>query len=238
MKQTLMLMLSLCLIFSACGKSEDEPSIEGKNCQISTVGYETHKYDAQGRLINISHANDLKGITLTYTPDLITILGSANIPDIKLKMLNGRVTEATTLFSSRSDYTFSYDSDGYLIKVVLLEGGEVHTYTYSYTSGNLTKIEGTKLSSGKLSNHPTITIDYSTELASNVADIGIPIEKPFIFTTYKVDKYFGKQSKNLVKAVTELGATRTFTYTKDVNGNITSIKRHDLSAYMIDYSCK
>jgi hypothetical protein len=238
MKHALLLTLSIALIFSSCGKSNEEPSVEGKTCQISIAANENHKYDAEGRLINISNSADPAGVNITYSKDMITILGSNKIPNIKLILVNGRVTEATTVSSSTTNYEFSYDMDGYMSKAVMFSGGEVHTYTYSYTGGNLTRIEGTKLSSGKLSNHPTITVEHSTELASNIAEIGIPIEKPFIFSRYKVDKYFGKQSKNLVSKVTELGTSVSFTYTKDVNGNITSVKRSDSNPYLIMYTCK
>jgi len=237
MKQSLILALSLCLIFSACEKSKDD-DITGKDCQIATATFSTHKYDADGRLINLSHSADPVGTSYIYSKDMIQIQGSKGIPDITMKLVNGRVTETISKGNSIVEYLFSYDSDGYLSKSVRLDGGEVHTYTYSYTDGNLMKIEGTKLSNGRTTNHPTVTFERSSESSANIRDIGLLIDTSFPFTTYKMDKYLGKGSKNLVLKKIELGTTLTYTYTKDVNGNIKSVKRNDQDAYIIEYKCK
>lgn len=111
MKQTLMLIISLCLIFSACDKSKEEPSIQGKTCQIASVAGELLTYDDQGRISKLGFQNAPPHTTISYNLGSLSIISNGGNPNMKLTLQDGRVVKVDD-YQQPSVYTFKYDSEG------------------------------------------------------------------------------------------------------------------------------
>ncbi len=95
------------------------------------------------------------------------------------------------------------------------------------------------VNNGKTNTDGAVTMEYSSEVASNIHDVGLIIEHPLPFQYRKLLKYFGRQSKNLVSKYSRDGRSLTYAYTKDVNGNISTYKRNDhLELTTVKYNCK
>lgn len=236
MNKTLLILLSFSLIFTACKKSGDD-SPESKTCQISTVDTQTLTYNNQGKISSIAVTLSPHITNINYETNKIKIISTNGEVNILLNLTDGKVTTAED-FNAKTTYTFTYDSEGYRKEAIMLKANSKTTVNYTYTDGNLTKLQMTDL----LSNGSTIVgapviFQYLSEPASNIVDVGLAIETTFILHHYKLDSYFGKQSKNLISKVTKDGFTVNYTFTKDANGKITSVENPGRK-YMVTYACK
>ncbi len=120
--------------------------------------------------------------------------------------------------------TYTYDANGYLIQIK--DGSE--TTNFTYTNGNITSIDD---------GYRTYAITYGTDTYNggffryNTNDTFPEELETLLFS------YYGKRSKALpVKSVITNGGsqtTETYTYEKDVNGNITKFVN---SGYTMQYT--
>jgi len=241
MKQNLTLMLSaVMLVVASCSKSKDEPKDEAVSCQLtessSPNGKTTYTYNGDGKLT----ASKIDAYQETYEYTSTSIIWKFIEPSgtiyttTYLLDAQGRVKSSS---DNSSNSTFTYNSERYLTEVNTV-GSSAGKVTYTWTNGNLTKVErittyGTN----------TINIEYGTESRPTGfnGDISSHLETAYWHdgdTQILTSSAFGKQPKNLVAKV----SNTTYTYTKDNNANITKMVEKaqggSETVYEYKYNCK
>lgn len=124
--------------------------------------------------------------------------------------------------------TYTYNSEGYLVQSYEANGPHNTTITYTWLNGNLTRVNQVGNYGGPQPVVTTVLLDYDD--ADAVA--GIAPSNPlnnFGSSRTVLGAYFGKAAKNLVKKETakapnQPDETRTHTYSRDANGNITLVR--------------
>ena len=225
-KSILTLSAALLLIVASCSKNNDKPTDETKSCRQTETKFNDgtvfqYTYDDKARVVT------WKKVWTSGTPETVTYQYSANeiVETEKSDYINvtkhavdasGRITTSTTTHgydNSVSASTYTYDANGNLTQI---KEGSSTPITLGYTNGNLTTINNQQV---------TYTITYGTDTYNggffryNTNDtFPEELETPLF-------SYFGKRSKALpTKSVVNWGGTETtesYTYEKDVNGNVT-----------------
>lgn len=237
MKQTLILMLSLFLL-TACSKSDSDDSQPATTtCTVKTMEYlENNKsddklfltYNDKGKVIRIDHgtANSADYETYDYQTGKIVlfdkIASSGKSETITFNL------DANSRITSVDGYTFKYNADGYLSESKETGSGFTSTTTYTYTGGNLTKIDYVD-TYGTTTEKSSTTIDYNTDAYQSIGGYGSALAN-FSFNEYgALIDYYGKPSKNLISKDTFKSTgypddVTTYTYVKDEKGKVTSMK--------------
>lgn len=212
---------AVMLIVASCSKSKDEPKDEAVSCQLtessSPNGKTNYTYNGDGKLI----ASKIDAYKETYEYTSTSIIWKFIEPSgtiyttTYLLDAQGRVKSSS---ENRANSTFTYNSEGYLMEVNTVGSG-AGKVTYTWTNGNLTKVERTTTSGTN-----TVNIEYGTESRpiSFNGDISSYLETAYWHdgdTQILTSSAFGKQSKNLIVKV----SNATYTYAKDNNGNITKM---------------
>lgn len=218
---------AMMLIVVSCSKSREEPKDENTACQLteSARSYsdsdykwnESFSYDDKGRIIKIVERDgtDVGVIDYVYSATEIKQMDHGYILTYKLDANNRIVSDS-------EGYTYSYDDKGYLVGKSMNNGANyIVTIKYTYTNDNLVKIVE-EVFDNYVTTTYTDTYEYGTEEAGSnfinpwSGDVGLPLELSGI-----LGGYIGKSSKNLVTKHTGRYDSGTFSYTKDVSGNIT-----------------
>lgn len=229
MKKSLILTLSIALLaITSCKKidrSDDpEPTLPENRCYLTTSSLVSEddqdvlnfSYDNQGRVSLVKSATGLD-ISYTYTSTKIIAMikessGSEGLPFEYILDAKGRIISESSLFGSKTEYR--YNAEGYLIESdEIVDPSTTYTTKYSYTNGDLTKIE---------EDGDETIITYGTELAFPNYMVNANLDFP-VNLLGPLKNYFGKQSVHLF---TKIESSRsltydTFTYVKDINGNVT-----------------
>ncbi len=229
------------IIAASCSKSKEKPKDETSSCQVtektSSNGTVSYSYHSDGKL-----AATKEGVyqeTYTYAPTSMIwkfIEPSGNTYTTTYTLdAQGMVK---TSFDGAVNNTFSYDGNGYLIEV----RGEalwVGILKYTWTNGNLTKIEQTRGGSTNTTN-----LEYGIESRPMGFNADYASGGEFIWQDgdrqILASSSFGKQPKNLVSKITFNGGTSQYSYTKDANGNIAKVAVTGTNGTSIDYkyNCK
>ena len=225
-------LLLLVLFFAACSKSDDNPTQTTSGCTLESLkevfggnvtGAFYFTYDNQGRVARVDYdtRNSTKFETYTYSSDRIVVSGTALGNGTAVYELDG-----SGKVIKYGNATFSYNSDGYLVKMVDVNGPNSTTANYIYQNGNLVKLDqvGQYGLPQPVNNSVIYEYDLSQSSSSAPGD-------PITFTaTHRpgLGKYFGKGSANLVKKEiirmqNQPEETRVHTYTRDARGNITLV---------------
>jgi len=225
MKKTILMLSVVTLsIVMSCSKSKDEPTEETKtNCQQTETAYTysgsntskttfTYTYDANGRITKFVEKEGTDTYTTNYT------YAATEIKEIFEGQTTTYKLDASNRIVSDEHFQYLYDANGYLVQRKHIGSNSIDTY--SYTNGNLTKIEiGTT----------TYVVEYSAVEAKGSPmltgpDIAIPYE-----LTGVLKGYFGKASRNLIAKITSTGTypsqsyTQTFTHSIDAVGNLIKV---------------
>lgn len=242
-------MLSAGLIVSACSKSNNE-SKPVLSCKVKSVeslfnadSQEKlfYTYDDKGKIVRIDHgtATSTNYETLAYQTDKIIVSSPSN----------GTVTytlDASGRIISGDQFTFKYNTDGYLIEAKRTGTNDVLTLTFTYQNGNLTKFDNIHLVNGQSVDPSNTVIEYTTDASQDIAGSGNPIGN-FSFSKGILASYFGKASKNLIakdtfKSIGSADEVTSYTYQKDDKGNITSVKKASSQNYnqevKVNYQCQ
>lgn len=241
-------------VVASCSKSEEEPKTETESCQLTqasvTSGGETitniYQYDGGGKITTVNSSSVFNNGTPNTSTYAFTYTADSFSDGDKTYALDamGRIKSSTRYYKVNNinyiaTFNYTYNSDGYITEVKNSSTNEVTKFTW--TAGNLTKVEDSYMVGGVLSTNVQI-YDYSTEVKpdnfySDVPDL--PVPNTYIF------KFMGKQSKNLISKVRYEGGSTAeiLSYGKDSNGNITSLtEKEDGTAktfgiYQFKYKC-
>ncbi len=242
MKKVLLLSLSAVLLVTACKKSKPETK-QDEVCIVKSIELHGNKiikysfsYDDKGRIVKKNNSWPYYW-TYTYLTDKI-ILGYSHTSSTDTLDLdaNGRI-------KYRNGYTYKYNEEGYLIEAITKEG---ETMTLTYQNGNPVKI----VAAYQLDNGPyieTTTFEYNNEPYQTLRGLfGQPLFQAVIDDSSLVP-YLGKSPKNMliketVKQGDFLSYVTTYTYEKDTQGNINSIKEINPEGVQreekLTYQCK
>lgn len=245
-------MLSAMALFVvvSCSKSKEEPKEQAADCQLMQASVSgggetiTNSYEYNNGKITIVKSISVfnngspisKNYSYNYTSTSISHMESNYSLDAQGRIKNQSGSDHNGNFTK----IYVYNNDGYLTEIKKDNTNEVTKYTW--TNGNLTKIEEVYSSGGTSYIHIEF-YEYGTELkpANFYADVpDLPIVYDYTF------RYMGKQSKNLVSKIRyENGASSDiYSYGKDDKGNITSITQKEegtlktWSVYEFKYNCK
>jgi len=230
--------LAIVLFFAiSCKKDNNTPAPPaGKKLQkiswnqalADTVNF---TYDATGRLVKSEDSYTIE--TYTYSAAAVGIQEfrkSENrfVSDITGVLdNNGRMVSNTGNYSYNINlpYTeqtgFTYDADGYLVKIVRTAGISVQTYNMTIVDGDRTQVIYTKTNSGGY----TQTTDFYTD-KNDLSGIGaVPLSYG-----NNHNGLFGKTNKHLIKyeKLYQFNApspswTRALAYTLDAGGYIQTV---------------
>jgi YD repeat-containing protein len=240
-------MFAVCFLFLSCSKDiDDEIPKTAKNCKVTEIidGNETFflTYDNKDRVIKIAALNSSDFATYNYQSDKIVVTVGKNV---KTFLLNpaGLIYKFT---DGDDTYDYSYNADGYLVKVTQKNSRDTKWLlirNLSYTNGNLTSI----MRDPSTNQIPwTITVTYQSDVFVNMFGFNHPLElygpDPFLFAPDLIINYggyFGKAPKNMPVSYTvnSTSKTETYTYQKDSDGKISSIKAHG-SVTSFVYKCQ
>jgi hypothetical protein len=242
-------LLILPLFFTACSKTDDN-STPAPGCTLESLkevfgGNTTaafyFTYDNQGRVIRVDYntKNSTNYEIYTYSTDKIVVSGTALGNGTAVYELDGsgRVIKY-------GNATFTYNSDGYLVKMVDVNGPHSTTANYIYQNGNLVKLDQVGQYGLPQPVNNVVLYEYDLSQSSSSAP-----GDPITFTaTHRpgLGKYFGKGSANLVKKEiirmqNQPEETRVHTYTRDANGNIILVSTATAGGTgqkQLAYSCK
>lgn len=242
MKNALFLCLLYAVFFSGCTKEApgDEPKKDETgniSCRINFADLSVNGGKAESCTVNYDEAKNLSAINSTQDSFFrsFTVVKAENQILLKTKYYGNwtynldekkRIVSAHTYY----DYTFLYNSEGYLSRAVVVES-PTHTSTYQfiYSNGNLTKITG---ENSGYENEVTISYNYDlNQEAVVLVDNSDPLS--YIDLGVVISGYFGKSSKNQLLAVKRVSRSKrygfgsfeinNFTYTKDTNNQINSM---------------
>ncbi|RQO70623.1 hypothetical protein DBR43_21735 [Pedobacter sp. KBW06] len=256
MKRTLILTLcSAILAVSSCKKKDEiiviiDPPVPAP-CQMIKTNLSSNlfqlsdvlTYDDKGRVVK-TLSSDKNEVTYAYSSTNITqTLGKSQTFNINYVLDDkGRVGQEN--ISETDKIVYVYNTDGYLSEVKDIgKQGENYSMVYSYTNGNLTKIEK---KGGTPDPTSTINISYGADIA--VSNFFIPsISDLPESMTGVLSRYFGKPSKNLPTKITRTlpGRSLIFSYEKDAKGNVIKFTNTTSAPYesqsftsTAEYSCK
>lgn len=248
MNKSILLLSALCLLIVASCKRPDDIVDPGTTTCLLTertksfAGIDgekfTNTYDADGKItsVKVSGGGVPTVIIYTYSASKITAVRTdedGSYTSVYSLDAQGRIVTESL---NGSDYrSYSYNADGYLIELV--EGSS--TTKYSYTDGNLTKVDDIE---GKT----TKTYTYGTDLFNINFFLG-----EYFSSESPLAKYFGKSSKNLPIKYAHKGiygneelliAEETYSYQKDAQGNIVKVVLQDVDKNLytsnLKYTCK
>lgn len=227
--QILFIVFAMSLLFTMCKDDSDSTptectitgikSKEGGQDQSTTINL---KFDTQQRITkaDYKYLSDTWSVAYDYQTDKI----------IKTEIINAQTDVSTYILSSGrvSKYTFgntvidfTYNSEGYLTKIINQTGSTNVVQDLTYTDGNLTQVTR-KVNSAAA---PIVTYQYTNELASNLLGYGNVLMLSDNTLEQAGDYfivgagYFGKASKNLPSSY-QLTNSYNVTYQKDALGKI------------------
>ena len=274
--KTLSLFATIIVLTGSCKKQEEASQenpevVNGSTCSLvrmsDSTGTRYFVFDDKQQIKMISHDQFQSAREeFTYSGNKIIRKSYRHSMDTDpsvselTKDANGRIIKFKQPWVEREIATFSYNAEGYISKVELSDeqgNRDAHVYTFSYKNGNLDKVE---LSAG-YGEDMIYQFTYTTEAAVNMGGYLTPLNILFDQTnTYNQDfdldlfySYFGKQSKNMVTAITatpgalsyEWPWSRTYVYTKEASGKVSSVKvkhsddsRSTYETYKFNYTCK
>lgn len=224
----------LTFVLFACSKSNETTETQTSGCALASLselynGATTraffYSYDNQGRVsrVDFDARQSTTYETYSYAADRIVVGGTAlgNGTAVYNLDANGRVVKY-------GQATFTYNSEGYLIKSSETNGPHTTNITYTYQDGNLVRVDQVGNYGGPQPVITTVLYEYDEQQAIPSIPPGNPINN-FGSSRSVLGAYFGKGSKNMVKKETAKNGTsadeiRTHTYTRDDKGNITKIK--------------
>jgi hypothetical protein len=249
----LMLTLSV-LIWAGCKKDNDTEQPKVPVCNISkfedptnSLDGGTMEYDSNNRLVKIK-LSDINITNIAYTQGKVTIT-NADDEEVYYNLdAQGRVSTYTEN-DSKYSISYAYNNDGYLNTADEKEDGVAFSHiSFTYTDGNLVKINRTDTSNGNEFTSET-SIEYSDEAAFNFLGFADPLSAVGNINYY-LSSFFGKASKNQVKKVTTTGTgiiketipntivkstnILTYTYEKNSNGKMSSVSEVSSSQVQID----
>jgi hypothetical protein len=257
MKKTLILTLcSAILAVSSCKKKDEiiviiDPPVLTLPCQLIKTNLSSNlfqlsevlTYDDKGRVVK-TLSDGKNEATYAYSSTNITqTLGKSQTFNINYVLDDkGRVSQEN--ISETDKIVYVYNTDGFLSEVKDIgKQGENYSMVYSYTNGNLTKVEK---KGGTPDPTSTINISYGTDLA--VSNFFIPsISDLPESMTGVLSRYFGKPSKNLPTKITRTlpGRSLTLSYEKDAKGNVIKFTNATSAPYesqsfttTAEYGCK
>ena len=224
----------LTFLLIACSKSDENKETRTSGCSLASLselynGATTrayfYSYDNQGRVSRIDFDTRQSATyeTYTYAADRIVVSGTALGNGMAVYELdaNGRVAKYGTA-------TFTYNSEGFLIRSSETNGPHSTNITYTYQDGNLVRVDQVGNYGGPQPVTTTVLFEYDELQAVKSIPPGDPINN-FGSSRTVLGSYFGKGSKNMVKkeiakSNTSADETRTHTYTKDGKGNIINVR--------------
>jgi RHS repeat-associated protein len=192
-------------------------SVQGSGCACDTVanysgydefGFLSYSMDFSGNMTY--YLRDEKGRVTSRTDAVGGVITTTWHSTFQLPL---EVVEAGHTTS------YAYDAQGNLTKKTITDGTTTHVWTYTFTNGLLTKIDGPR---GDLNDFTTFTYDSQWNLASATNASGHSTR----FTSYDTE---GK----VLTLIDLNGLTTVFTY--DLHGRLTSTTRSGLrTAYQYD----
>jgi hypothetical protein len=243
---------TVCFLFLSCSKDiDDEIQKTVKTCKVIELVDGTERafltYDTKDRVIKINNttANSSNFGTYNYQSDKIIVTWGT---DVKTYLLNsaGLIYKFT---DGEDTYEYSYNTDGYLIKVTQKNSRDpkfLIIRNLSYTNGNLTSI--IREPSSNVSGSYGITITYQSDAFVNIFGFNHPLgfygPDPDVFAEDQIINYggyFGKAPKNMPVSYTvnpKSTTEDTYTYQKDSDGNISSIKYKNGYVVSFVYKCQ
>lgn len=260
-------MLSAVLMLGSCSKSNDDSKPKEESCKVESMQRKgeaektsSFTYDDKGRIQKLDYNGDESfGYTKTFTYQTNKIvadykyIGNNDTYNETYNLDAGGRIASIVLPDEGLTTSFSYNSEGYLSKIVLTNNDSSDPYTetstFTYSDGNLVKIVTVSEDSGSSSTW-TENISYSDQssresLVQAVAVTRLLESSHFGVGYYEIINLFGKPSKNLISKVEHAGSfphTDTYTYQKDAKGNIISVKENSetfgATTYNFTYSCK
>lgn len=207
-------------------------------------------YNSAGKLIRVDQTYDTSYSVITYTANLATVNDfdkTGTLQHISLYTLdaNGRAVssiDSSTLSSggkntllknknlkngkgNLSSCTYTYNSDGYLIKQVSTVGTDIQTMDYVITNGNTTALSGNYVSGAATPVPFTGTYVFNTDTTNTIGweNMGVSI--------------FGKSDKNLIKSGLETytgmynSRTTDYTYEYDTKKRVTKVMRSSTTVF-------
>lgn len=226
--------IALIAILASCKKDHDskpagplkkitsiERTVDGANKSV-------YSYDQQNRLSLINFGNNYRKTIYSYNAGGFEFkeYNSNNLLKWEVydaNLQNGRLISASFRgyyddgqVSSDAQGIFSYDAQGYLVKITYPD----HHMTFGYTGGNCTKVQYHK-ATGEISE--TITLEYYTD-KPNKFNI-VFFEYANYLPMLQNNGIMGKANANLVKKVTTQNSSNTrvteYRYTTDAKGYAT-----------------
>lgn len=209
----------------------------------------TFEYNAEGKVVKTTEEtdpevkSDKSTSTYEYSADKITQTYSTDsgTPDVRIATIeNGRIVSESVKFKVQgtledATLTYTYNANNELVKSVKKVGTEVYEWVYTWTDGDITKIE--IYYNSKPNEIITLTYDTSVTnpyiLAMNMmwlADFDIEGITPYgqVF-----GHYYGNLTKHALKSRTaenapgsvkqEVSDNFVLTYNKDANGEVKSM---------------
>ncbi len=227
MKQNLILVLIIVLLSSGCDKRENDENVPLKSCRIRTFqrtqgsygAIETLSYDDNDRLTKIDNGSSIT--TFSYTSDKIMVKFTTGASDLVYNL------DALGRIINGNNYTFKYNTEGYLIEALKDYGSFYVKLTMSYENGNLVKVE--RYSSGPTQvNQLVYTFQYTEDSFQKAGEDINPLTNDLnIVQPRELSVFIGKSVKNRMSKIisTNQGSvqTSTFTYQKDAESNISLV---------------
>lgn len=258
MKQISLLMLSAVLMLGSCSKSNDDSKPKEETCRVESIQNVSDKgtfnwsksytYDEKGRMKTSDYKEEYNGELVgyieafTYQSDKIIVEADS---DNELYNLDASGRIASITFEEGST-NFSYNSEGYLSKITSSYNYSkpyTETSTLTYSNGNLIKIVTISESSGSTLIERVSNITYTNESVKVGLVQDIVTDHLFELAhdgiSENIAGFLGKRSKNLISKVDmlekgygdESNHTTTYTYQKDTENNIKSMKEVSKSFY-------
>lgn len=254
MKKASILILSIFLLAS-CSKNEDskpETEQEANSCQVKIIdfiegGQQLHKlyftYNDQGKVRRVDYdtQNSTNYETFDYQSDKIIKYKNDGAASETLTF----ILDANSRIISIKNYTFKYNTDGYLIESKSSGTDLTITKTYTYTNGNLTKKDYLyNYSTGRTDNYSSV-YEYNSDAYQSIGGHASAIEGFEYDNSRVLNEFFGKTSKNLItnSSFNSPGGSSsgtTYLYQKDDKGKMISIKtkfNQVTSEYKLTYDC-
>lgn len=255
MKQTLTLILSIFFLASCIKTDDSEPEPEATICEVKAIEFNSNgtatdklflTFNDNGKVTRIDHGvqNSNNYETFDYQSGKIVMFDSKNYYG-KAETLTFNL-DANSRITSVGNNTFKYNTDGYLIEAKETGNGVTSTFTFSYTSGNLTKIDYLNTYSGGTEKSTTL-LEYNSDAYQSIGGFGSALVN-FEFNGLGVlTEFYGKTPKNLIAKDTFKPSggsdyVTTYSYQKNDKGKVVSMKLNQASSnnaeYKLTYYCK
>lgn len=260
MRRIFILYLGAALALAACSKSDNDPQPDPNEttCKVTSVKTddetETIHYDEQERvklLIVDYGSNNIDSTAFDYQDDKIIVtyvIHEEGYGETKREThftldASGKIISSEVHDKNEIDERYTYEYENNRIKSVSEQGKKFYDVTWN--GDNVTKAAYTWDAFSQVRSFEYDTNENTTNLyIANLFPLRAEMEVYGIEALYE-QGYLGEKSKNLISSENTTGgsigtSSKSYTYTKDNNDNIISIKTSSKESinYQLTYKCE